>query len=87
MVSYSDFFSPLCFWLRSSGIAMCCIIYLGSPEPVHCCSEVFLGEGGFVSMRTGFMWYCLGSSVACLPNCYWEHLDNSLTARGKGKEM
>lgn len=82
------FFSPLCFWLRSNGIVMCCIVYLRSPEPVHCWSEVFLGEGGFVSMRTGFMWYCvLGTqwhySQTVIENT-WKILSSHCTRKGEG---
>lgn len=85
-VVFSSVFSFFCFCLRSNGMVTFCIIYLRSPELVHCCCLKFSwGKLDFSPWELCFLVLCLGSVVACLPNCYWEHL--AVVPWAKEKEM
>lgn len=84
------FFFSLCFWLRSNGMVTFCIIYLRSPEPVHCCClKFFWGKLGFFSVRTvssgTVSWERGGLPPKLLLGTPGEHL--ALIPWGKEKEM
>lgn len=72
------FFFSLCVCLGSNGMVTFCIIYLRSPEVGALSLFKFSwGKLDFSPWELCFLVLCLGSVVACLPNCCWEHLENT----------